>query len=397
MDILIVAHFINLPNENGNNRFNYLADVLANENQEDSVEVITSSFSHMKKVQRNDLSGSENINYKISLCFEPGYPKNVCLRRFYSHYIFGRSLKKYLENRKKPDVIYCAVPSLDAAYIAMKFAKKNGIRFIIDIQDLWPEAFQMVFRVPVISDMIFFPMKWRANQIYSYADEIVAVSDTYCQRVKSKNKKVNDTHTVFLGTDLKKFDENVKHNKVQRTDDDIWLGYCVTLGHSYDLKCIIDAMAKLSMQGVSNLKFVVMGDGPLRDSFERYSKESGVNVEFTGRLPYDEMCGRLAACDIAINCISKGAAQSIINKHADYAAAGIPVVSTQECKEYKELVEEYQMGFNCRNNDSDDLADKIWMLIRDSNLRTNLGKNARICAEEKFDRNLTYKKNITEY
>ena len=42
------------------------------------------------------------------------------------------------------------------------------------------------------------------------------------------------------------------------------------------------------------------------------------------------MVGMLGVCDIAVNSISKGAAQSIINKHGDYAAAGLPVVNTQE-------------------------------------------------------------------
>lgn len=36
----------------------------------------------------------------------------------------------------------------------------------------------------------------------------------------------------------------------------------------------------------------------------------------------------LANADIAVNPISKGLAQSIINKHSDYVASGLPVVST---------------------------------------------------------------------
>ena len=54
---------------------------------------------------------------------EPGYTKNVSFKRFYSHYVMGRNLRKYLSNRKKPDVIYCAVPSLDVAKTAAKYAK----------------------------------------------------------------------------------------------------------------------------------------------------------------------------------------------------------------------------------------------------------------------------------
>ncbi len=388
-DIIILADFCGPLDGTANSRFLYLAQMLSSNSK---VEIVTSDFNHGSK-NYFDYEIEEH-SYPITMLHEGKYSKNVCLQRFYAHYIWGRNVKKYLEKRVKPDVIYCAIPTLTAAYEAAEYCIKNNVRFVIDVQDLWPEAFQMVFHVPVVSDIIFAPLKWMANKIYSSADEIIAVSNTYCQRANSVNKKVKNTHTVFLGTDLATFDMNAKKHHVERSDNEIWLGYCGTLGHSYDLKCVMDAMVKLKEKGVLNLKFVVIGDGPLKDEFERYAKESGVNVDFTGRLPYDEMCGRLTACDIAINCIAKGSAATIINKHADYAAAGIPVLNTQESKEYKELVEQYQMGFNCRNNDSDDLAEKIMMLISDSNLRMNFGKNARICAEEKFDRNITYKKMI---
>ena len=102
------------------------------------------------------------------------------------------------------------------------------------------------------------------------------------------------------------------------------------------------------------------------------------------------MCSILKICDITVNPIAHMASQSIINKHADYAASGIPVVSTQESNEYRELIRKYQMGFNCQNNNAEDLANKLKILIEDKNKAIEMGKNARKCAEEKFDRNNTY-------
>ena len=110
-----------------------------------------------------------------------------------------------------------------------------------------------------------------------------------------------------------------------------------------------------------------------------------------GRLKYNEMCSLLKACDITVNPIAHMAAQSIINKHADYAASGLPVVSTQESEEYRNLIDAYHMGFNCGNNDSEDLAEKLQILVKDESLRKQMGENARRCAEEKFDRRNTYK------
>ena len=49
MKVLIIANYINLPNEIGNCRFMYIANLLSKNN---SVEIITSAFSHINKSKR---------------------------------------------------------------------------------------------------------------------------------------------------------------------------------------------------------------------------------------------------------------------------------------------------------------------------------------------------------
>lgn len=385
MDIVIVSEFCEDFSKSDNDRFFYLAKMLAVENR---VEIITSSFRHTTKSQRHE--PAENWDFKITFVDEPGYPRNVCLKRFQSHRVWGKNLVRYLKNREqKPDVIYCAVPSLSGPNLVARYCEKEKIRFVIDVQDLWPEAFQMIFNVPVISNIIFKPFKLLADGIYKRADAICAVSDTYCKRAARVNKKVKKTTTVFLGTELATFDRYAAENPIlEKKDGEVWLAYCGTLGSSYDLTCVIDALAKLTD---SQIRFIVMGDGPRKEEFEEYAKEKKVNATFVGRLQYDAMCSLLCACDITVNPITHMAAQSIINKHADYAASGLSVISTQESDEYRKLVEDYQMGFNCENNDADDLSEKIALLIENPELRKRMGVNARRCAEERFDRSYSYR------
>lgn len=389
MDIVIVAQYLrNIGDFSGNNsRFVYLAKELTRDPQ-NSVEIITSDFYHGTKTHFESVGDLEGV--KITALHEGGYPTNVCLKRFSSHKELANNVKEYLRTRKKPDLCYCAIPSLDVAEAVARYCEKNDVRFFVDIQDLWPEAFQMVFRVPVLSDLIFLPLKRQADKIYKTADQIVAVSRTYVERAMRVNRKCAEGKVVFLGTKLETFDENVKNNPVEKPSDEIWLGYCGTLGASYDITCVLDALCILQEKGVSVPKFIVMGDGPRKNEFEAYAKEKNIDAVFAGRLPYDQMCGMLSACDIAVNPITHGAAQSIINKHGDYAASGLPVLNTQECEEYRDLVTEYQMGYNCRNNDAEDLAEKMLLLLESETLRKEMGRNARRCAEERFDRKNSY-------
>lgn len=388
-DIVIIANFVSSLQGTDNDRIPYLANMLSKDN---SVELVASTYCHEDKVRRTKIS---DFPFKVTLLEEPGYKKNICLKRFWSHYIWGRNVLKYIKSRKKPDVVYCTIPSLTAASLVSEYCKKNGIRFVIDVQDLWPEAFQMVLNVPVISKILFSPFKCLANKAYKNADEIIAVSQTYVNRAVSVNIKGAKGCPVFLGTNLDTFDECVKKNLAEMErkypkNNEIWIGYCGTLGKSYDLPTVFDALELLRTQIQVVPKIIVMGDGPNRADFESYAASKNVDVLFTGKIPYGKMCALLSLCDISVNPIIGTSVASIINKHADYAAAGIPVINTQESQEYRNLVDSYVMGLNCKSGNARELAQAIENLSALVDLRKQMGKNARRCAEEKFDRKTTY-------
>lgn len=383
-DIVIISNYIHFKNEKGNSRFIYLADKLDMEN----IEIITTTFYHKTKTQRN-ISELPDEKFKTTLIYEPGYKKNISLKRLYSNMIIAKNIIKYLQKRERPDVIYCAVPPTTIGKKVAKFAKKNKIKFIIDIQDLWPEAYKMALNIPIISNILFYPIKRQADYTYKNADSIIAVSDTYLERAMKVNKTSTDNICVFLGTDLNEFDKY--RQKTTEKREEIKLAYVGTLGNSYNIKLVIDAIKKLNN---IKIKFIVMGDGPLRKEFEEYATKQEINYEFTGSLPYGKMVQKLCDCDIAVNPIKNGSAGSIINKVGDYAAAGLPVINTQNSNEYMNLVTKYNIGYNCENEDVEDISKKIHTLIENSELREEMGQNNRKLAEEKFNRNKTYQEII---
>lgn len=387
-DVLIITHFSFDLGRKGNGRFDYIAELLLNE--EVNVELVTSSFSHSHKKKREAVeTGSER--FKVTFIEEPSYMKNVSMRRLYCHHVMASNLMKYLESRSKPDVIYCAFPPINTARVAAEYAKANHIRLIIDIQDLWPEAFRMFTSLSIIDKMIFEPMKKKAQKIYQSADEIIAVSDTYLQVALSACDNRKKGKVVFLGTNLNTFDQALLHGKeMEKSGEELWIGYIGNLSHSNDINSIIDALAMLDDKFHNKVKFIIMGDGPLEDSFKEYAKKRNVSTLFTGRLPYVQMVAMLGLCDIAVNPISKGCTGSIINKVGDYASASLPVINTQECMEYRNLIEEYNAGYNCLNGDPDDISKKLALLLEDQGKRIEMGRNNRTLAENRFDRRQTY-------
>ena len=52
------------------------------------------------------------------------------------------------------------------ARVAVDYAEKMGIPCIADVNDLWPEAMKMILDIPLISDILFYPLKKDAENVY---------------------------------------------------------------------------------------------------------------------------------------------------------------------------------------------------------------------------------------
>ncbi len=385
MDLILVTNYWHFPEEKGSSRYFTLATMLAAEGI--ALEVVTSSFYHRTKSQRQiDVEQLQNrYPFKISIIDEPSYGKNISLRRLASHRRFAKNVLSYLREREAPDAIYCAVPSLDVGLRVGKFARKRRVPFLIDVQDLWPEAFNMRFSIPGLSKLAFWPALRKANRIYSLADSIIAVSQTYVDRALGANRRLESGTPVFLGLELTEFDRAARRIDEVEKHGEFWLAYAGSLGASYDLETVIDALALLRAESsettTPNVRLIVMGDGPKRSKLEH---------RFTGMLRYEEMVPLLCSCDAAVNPIHKRSAASIINKHGDYFAAGLPIVNSQESPEFRDLLDARRAGLNCTPGNPREVAAAISTLLVDRELRNSMASNSRITAVELFDRAKTY-------
>lgn len=384
-NIIIVANFTGSQTS----RFIEIAKLLSGRRH--NVTVITTDFSHGRKRMRG--SFPQYDGFKTVYLHESGYKGNVTPQRLCSHYVWGKNVAKYLKEAEKPDVVYCAIPSLTVAVEAGKYCKCNGVKFVVDVQDLWPEAFSMVFKNKLFK-LAFKPIEWYVNKAYAMADLAIGVSETYVKRVLSVNKKINSGVAVFLGNNGQLFDESASKYTKEYNDGITRLCYIGSLSQSYDIKMVVDALVILSQKTDLKVKFVVVGDGVYRTDFEHYAKQKGIDSVFTGQKNYPEMVGELCSCDIVINPIRKGSAASVINKVGDYAMSGLPVINTQECPEYRQLIEDYGCGINCECGNANDVADAIAKLVESPKLRKQMGEAARQLGKDKFDRRYTYYKII---
>ena len=153
--IAIVADDVAMPGEKGLSRLHYLAEFMTSKGLD--VEIVTADFQHWEKRYRTEEDQKrirENSACKVTFLHEGAYKKNIDPKRMLSYCTLARNIKKYLENNEY-DLVYALIPDNHLCAVAGKYAKKKKLPFIVDVEDLWPEAMRMVLDVPVISDVLF--------------------------------------------------------------------------------------------------------------------------------------------------------------------------------------------------------------------------------------------------
>ena len=394
--IAMIVTDVALAGEKGLGRMFYLAELFCKYGYE--VEMLTSKFQHWLKKFRTEeemQAIQKAANCKVVFFDEPGYTKNVQVKRILSRRVLTGHIKEYLENHPF-DVIYSQIPDNHLASVAAAHAKKQGIPFVVDIEDLWPEAMRMVLDVPVVSDVLFSYFTLTARKTYRLADAAVGSSDTYRDEPLKYNVKIPESVTVYVGNDLSAFDGEVQENldKVEKPSEEFWVTYAGTLGTSYDIATLIRAADVLEKRGIHNVRVVLLGDGPLRSEFEAVAAECTGKVTFVGYVPHALMAAYLKKSDVMVNSLVRKAAQSIVSKIGDYLASGHPMINTGLDPEFWAKVEADGFGVNVEPENVQALADAIEDLYRNPEKCAQMGETARKIGEEQFDRPRSYKKII---
>jgi len=386
---MLITNYYHFEQERSSSRYRTLAEMIAEE-KSIKLEVVTSTFYHTSKKQRIKESVEFDLPFSVKLMYESGYKKNISLKRIKSSREFARSVIYYLKQRKLPDLIYLVIPSLDVAAAVSKYARKHSIPLMLDVQDLWPETFRLVVDIPLVSDLLFAPMMRMANQAYSRADQIVAVSDTFVRRAMSVNHRCKEGLSVYIGSDIDYAGKMMEPHVIEKPAGEFWITYVGFLGHSYDIELVIDALVILKKRGISNIVFQVCGNGGLKNKFQVAAKRKRVSAVFHGQTEYGRMMKILSLSEAAVNPIAAKSVGSIINKVADYAVAGAPVVNTLPSEEYRRLLDKYKAGINCPPGDAAAVADAIERLYSDKELRAVMHENALHLGKSKFNRRETY-------
>lgn len=165
-----------------------------------------------------------------------------------------------------------------------------------------------------------------------------------------------------------------------------YVGFIGTFFHYQGIQVIIDS-APLMIQKFSDLRFLLVGDGPMKTNCENRITEKGLREYFifTGHVPYRDVPFYCGVMDICLSPLLKEARESSAVKLFDYLSCGKPVVMSDVEGTGKDFLKS-EAVILVKPDDPIELADAVKKLLSDSKKRERMGRMGRHHIVSKYDR-----------
>jgi glycosyltransferase involved in cell wall biosynthesis len=224
----------------------------------------------------------------------------------------------------------------------------------------------------------------RESCLWRFVDHFICVSNKIRERLLSNGIPEDKVTVIENAAELPELSPGRTYRKSIReefniADNDIVVG---TIGRLVPLKNheLFLKSAKQLSQRMPNMKFVVVGDGPLLQQLVDKSRGLGISglVRFTGWR--DDIQRLLFAFDIYVICsVVEGLNVSVL----EAMACAKPVVGTN-VKGISEIVMDGTTGILVPSNEVDSLTEAVLQLAMDEEKRTTMGFGGRRLIEKKY-------------
>jgi hypothetical protein len=355
--ILFISAFGKVTEKYSNDRVCSLYDYFEIEDKT----IIITDFDHLKKEKRTGDFNLRNAVYLPVL----RYKSNIGLGRIFSHWSFAWRLNQYLKKLKnKPDVIYCLVPTPSSCWVAGRYANKNGIFFVSDIIDVWPDGLYTVSKVlSKIVQLITLPWKILFVSSIKKSNLIVTANSNYTNIAKKLTQNKIETHTTFLGSN-QSITLSPKKREIKIKDcQTIKIAYGGNLGKGYDFEAMFEGVNILSKSVKNKIEFHIIGGGDLDELLKEQAKlYTNFTTIFSGKIQYSEFLKLLQDCDIALNIFRENNLVSMSYKLYDYFKCGLIVINNLT-GDSSLLIDQYGVGVNTT---TDKLGDSLVDVVNES-------------------------------
>jgi len=318
-----------------------------------------------------DMKPPENVGLKIM-----AMPPNPTWQRIY-RLIMPLDIHKGLKwvpKLKGLDIIYShQYPMNWLAYLAKRF---YGVKYVYYNYGIAPPWTFSNFIERTYMRLITFLANWTIKR----ADGAISISCYLQQQLKKETGL--DSEVVYPEIDTTRFYEVLNGSKIRdkyKIGSDPVILYVGRISPHKGVHLLIEAF-NLVKQEILNARLLIVG----KHTFANYSKKlrqmAHDSVIFAGYVSDEELPYYYAACDVyATASMWEGFNLPL----TEAQACGKPVVAFN-IGPHPEVVKDGETGFLIPPGDTSALAKAIVKLLKDDNLRQEIGKNACRVVRERF-------------
>jgi len=374
-------------------RYGTLAEQLSAQGH--NVVLWTSTYDHWRKSQRfdTDKSVKQSDRLTIELIHAPQYRRNVSFERIRHNRRLAHQFSSRARTFARPDVIFAGIPCLELTQSVVAYARENGVRVVVDVQDIWPEVYVTVLPKVLrpLGRLLLRSEYARARWIFRHATAVTAVSQQYLKWAQQIRGCPNDNDRVFhLGyrapsAEVLAAAKANSHEFLARMELPVGRMFAVFLGQfaaSYDVETVVEAARRLN-RAVPNLHFILAGSG---DKMARVRRQAiGLSsITLTGWLEYRDTVTLLQSAHIGLAAYAKTAPQSLPYKPFEYMAFGLPIISSLQ-GELRDLIEVHHLGSWYQAGDPSSLTTAITRLASSTEVRELASRHALELFASKYD------------
>jgi len=355
----------------------------------------TSRFNHGLKKYRQDNGGFTDLGdrYRLRMLDGPSYTRNLSLRRMRHYRSLAAEFTRLAESEEHPDLILGSLPSPELSYAGMRFARRHGVPFIVDIRDPWPDIFSAYFHplaawalAPIVS---YYRRMTRA--IMQSADSIVAVSESMLQwgiDYAGRERKAGDA-VFFIGYNKPPAERQIVVPERFTEATPLTCLFATTCGNSYDGLTVVDAARILEASGERRVSFVLSGDGECRQKW--MDRAAGLTtVRFTGWISHDELQELFYTSHVGLILMRGGITPFWLgNKFAEYLSTSLALINNVE-GEATAIVDAHKLGLNVAAKDPRAVADAVRTLVNSPDTVRRAMTNSRTVFNDVFERSRIY-------
>lgn len=285
---------------------------------------------------------------------------------------YEATLARRLYRSRPFDIIHICNPPDLMFLFALWFRVRHGVTVIFDHHDINPELYEAKQGK---RDVFYHALRLAERLTFRTAQIVITTGESYRQiALRRGGKKPEQVIVVRSGPNMAKFrpSEPVPAYKRGRP---YLVGYVGVMGPQEGLDYLLRAVQHIvSDLGRTDVSFMLIGSGPAFPELRALAEDLGVSqyVEFTGRVPDDELIARLSTCDLCVNPDPYNPFNdaSVMNKILEYMALGRPVVQFDLTEGRRSAGE---ASAYAATNDARSLADMIVAVLDDDAWRSTMG------------------------